>query len=48
MKKKQKIILFQKPEKKNKSIQINNKENSNNNLIERINNKLKLLLYNYN
>ena len=44
MKKKQKVPFFQKPEKKNKSIQINNKENSNNNLIERINSKLNLSL----
>ena len=48
MKKKQKVPFFQKPEKKNKSIKIINKENSNNNLIERINSKLNLLLYNYN
>jgi hypothetical protein len=40
MKKKQKVPFFQKPEKKNKSIQINNKENNNNNLIERMNSKL--------
>ena len=48
MKKKQKVPFFQKPEKKNKNIQINNKENSNNKLKERMNRKLKLLLYNYN
>ena len=40
MKKKQKVPFFQKPENKNKSIQINNKENGNNNLIERNNSKL--------
>jgi len=47
MKKKQKVSIIQKNEKKNKNLEVNIKDINHNIPNKRVNSKLNLLLYNY-